>query len=224
MCHATSRGLLRARGSSMNKFALLLPFVLFACGSEAEDGNKPPGQDETSAPGQTSAPTADTADVPVPAAPGSSRERDVTLPYGRGFPSITPAPSTGPAVDPTPANGPSGTDPSAPSTDPSTPSRTSRRRTRRRRRRALRRRRMIRVRARRRRAGGCPEGSPRGRARKTARDTRAAPAADRCRSSTASPAACCSSGCRVRSARRPRTSAREVGKRRDRRHRGAEVP
>ena len=61
--------------------------------------------------------------------------------------------------------------------------RTTLRRTLRRRRRALRRRRMIRVRARRRRAGGCPEGSPRGRARKTARDTRAAPAADRCRRS-----------------------------------------
>lgn len=108
------------RRPSMNKLSLLLPIVLFACGSEVADGNKAPGADEARAPGQTSAPAADVADAPVPTGQGSSRDHDVALPSGRGFPSITPAPSTLPASNPTPASDPSATEPSTPTTEPST--------------------------------------------------------------------------------------------------------
>jgi len=109
----------------MNKFSLLLPIVLFACGSEAAESSKTPAPDQIAAPGAAGS----DAVVAPPAATGkgSTYDHDIaavnegtTITGGHSLPSITPTPSL-PASDPTPID-PSTTpsDPSTTSSDPST--------------------------------------------------------------------------------------------------------
>ena len=120
----------------MNKFSLLLPIVLFACGSEAADGPGIPGANQTAAvpgPGATDAVgTGTPVSAPVATDQGSSHDHDIAVtdgtnafPTGRGFPSIDPAPSS-PAANPTPSTEPSATTTDPATTDAGTPSTRSR--------------------------------------------------------------------------------------------------